>query len=77
MSTKEVPMASFLKEVMRQSKHLPSQLPDDLGVSHATVHRWLSGDALPVAEKIPRWQAELWSYISSGDGMHCPFRWWR
>ena len=23
-------------------------------------------------EKIPKWEAELWSYVSSGDGMHCP-----
>ena len=25
-----------------------------------------------MAGKIPRWEAELWSYVSSGDGMHCP-----
>ena len=23
-------------------------------------------------EKIPRWESELWSYISRGDGEHCP-----
>ena len=23
---------------------------------------------------IPRWEAELWSYVSSGDGIHCPLR---
>jgi hypothetical protein len=23
-------------------------------------------------EKIPRWEAELWSYLSKGDGTHCP-----
>jgi hypothetical protein len=22
--------------------------------------------------KIPRWEAELWSYLSNGDGIHCP-----
>jgi len=22
--------------------------------------------------KIPRWEAELWSYVGSGDGTHCP-----
>ena len=22
--------------------------------------------------KIPRWEAELWSYLSKGDGTHCP-----
>jgi hypothetical protein len=25
-----------------------------------------------VAEKIPKWECELWSYMSRGDGMHCP-----
>jgi len=43
MATKNVPIASFLKEVMRRRKRLPSQLAVDLGVSHATVSRWLSG----------------------------------
>jgi hypothetical protein len=22
--------------------------------------------------KIPKWETELWAYVSSGDGMHCP-----
>jgi len=47
MSTEEVPFVSFLKEVMRRRKRLPSQLAADLGVSHATVSRWLSGDDIP------------------------------
>ena len=25
-----------------------------------------------MSERFPNWEAELWSYISSGDGMHCP-----
>ncbi len=25
-----------------------------------------------MAGKIPRWESELWAYISSGDGEHCP-----
>ena len=25
-----------------------------------------------MAKKIPRWESELWSYISSGDGENCP-----
>ncbi len=24
-------------------------------------------------EKIPKWETELWSYISKGDGVSCPF----
>ena len=47
MSTQEVPMVSFLKEVMRRRKRLPSQLAADLGVSHATVSRWLTGKDVP------------------------------
>ena len=47
MATKDVPIASFLKEVMRRRKRLPSQLAVGLGVSHATVSRWLSGDDIP------------------------------
>ncbi len=47
MSTQEVPIVSFLKELMRRCKRLPSQLAADLGVSHATVSRWLSGDDVP------------------------------
>jgi len=47
MSTQEVNIVSFLKEVMRRRQRLPSQLAADLGVSHATVRRWLSGDDIP------------------------------
>jgi len=32
---------------MYRRKRLPSQLAVDLGVSHATVSRWLSGDDVP------------------------------
>ncbi len=27
-----------------------------------------------MAEKAPKWESELWSYISDGDGVHCPLR---
>jgi len=47
VSTEEAPLVSFLKEVMRRRKRLPSQLAADLGVSHATVSRWLSGTDTP------------------------------
>lgn len=40
-------MADFLKEVMRRRQRKPSQLAADLGVSHATVSRWLSGQDIP------------------------------
>ena len=47
MSTEDVPLVSFLKEVTRRRKRKPSQLAADLGVSHATVSRWLSGADIP------------------------------
>jgi len=47
MPIKNVPIASFLKELMRRRKRLPSQLAADLVVSHATVSRWLSGEDIP------------------------------
>lgn len=47
MSTEEVALASFLRELMRRRKRLPSQLAADLGISHATVSRWLNGSDVP------------------------------
>lgn len=41
------PLVSFLKEVMRRRKRLASQLAADLGVSHATISRWLCGKDIP------------------------------
>lgn len=40
-------VAIFLKEVMRRGKCRPSHLAASLGVSHATVSRWLSGKDIP------------------------------
>ncbi|MFC1969336.1 helix-turn-helix domain-containing protein [Chloroflexota bacterium] len=44
---KEARIVSFLKELMHRRKRLPSQLAVDLGVSHATVRRWLLGEDVP------------------------------
>jgi len=33
--------------MMRQRRRLPSQLAADLGISHATVSRWLHGHDVP------------------------------
>ncbi len=41
------PLVAFLKEVMHRRKCLPSHLAAALGVSHATVGRWLSGKDVP------------------------------
>ena len=47
MSTKKVPISTFLKELIRRRKLLPSQLAADLSISHSTVSRWLSGADVP------------------------------
>ena len=47
MNKKESTLLSFLKDLMRRRKRLPSQMAADLGVSHATVSRWLSGKDVP------------------------------
>lgn len=47
MNTQEVNIVPFLREVMRGRRRLPSQLAADLGLSHVTVSRWLSGDDIP------------------------------
>jgi transcriptional regulator with XRE-family HTH domain len=40
-------LCTFLKELMERRHRLPSQMAADLGVSHATVSRWLSGKDIP------------------------------
>jgi len=47
MGTEQASLGSFLKELMRRRRLLPSQLASELGISHATVSRWLSGQDLP------------------------------
>ena len=52
MSTKKARKESFvnlLKEVMQRKKLRPQQLANHLGVSHASVSRWLSGKDMPRA----------------------------
>ena len=53
-SIQEFPIVSFLKEVMRRRQCLPSQLAAHLGVSHATVSRWLSGNDTPSTRSCQR-----------------------
>ena len=47
MNTEGAPLALFLRELMRRRKRLPSQLAADLGISHATVSRWLTSSDAP------------------------------
>src|SRR4030042_2700215 len=47
MNKKETRFIDFLNEVMRRRKRSPSRMAADIGISHATVSRWLSGKDLP------------------------------
>jgi transcriptional regulator with XRE-family HTH domain len=47
MSTKTLPIAQFLQDLMTRRKLLPSHLAIALNISHATVSRWLSGQDKP------------------------------
>jgi transcriptional regulator with XRE-family HTH domain len=40
-------LVSFLKQLMRRRGRLPTQLARDLGLSHPTVTRWISGEDVP------------------------------
>ncbi len=40
-------LVKFLEETMVHRKRLASQLAADIGVSHATMSRWLSGKDIP------------------------------
>ena len=43
----ESPIRVFLTGLMTRRRRLPSQLAADVGVSHPTVGRWLSGEDAP------------------------------
>lgn len=47
MSTKNLSIAEFLKDLMNRRNLLPSHLASSLNISHATVSRWLSGQDKP------------------------------
>ncbi len=40
-------LLAFLRDLLRRRKKLPSQIATDIGVSHATMSRWLSGKDIP------------------------------
>lgn len=47
MNKNDTPFVTFLKEVLRRRKQKPSQMAAELGISHATVSRWLSSMDIP------------------------------
>ncbi len=46
-STKETPLVTWLWKVIREQETFPFHFAKQLGVSHATVSRWLSGHDIP------------------------------
>ncbi len=77
-------LADFLDEVMRRRHVLPSQLAADLGISHATVSRWLSGKDTPSVrscQRLAEYTGEAMARILSvvghlpGTGKNAPFEW--
>ena len=74
MHTQDVLIASFLKELMRRRKRLPSQLAADLGISHVTVSRWLSGAdvaSIKSCRRLAEYSGELLEKVLSIVG-HLP-----
>ena len=47
-------IVTFLKDLMRRRKRLPSQLASEIGISHATMHRWLVGEDIPSTKSCRR-----------------------
>lgn len=47
MSTQTVPISDFITGILHDKKLLASHLAKELGVSHATVGRWLKGEDIP------------------------------
>ena len=47
-------MVGFLKSVIRRHGITPSRLAKEIGVSHATVSRWLSGKDVPSPKSCER-----------------------
>ncbi len=48
------PLVTLLNEIMRERRRLPSQMAADIGISHATVSRWISGKDIPKAKSCVR-----------------------
>lgn len=60
---------------MRRRKRLPSQLANELGLSHATVSRWLSGKDQPSArscQKLAEYSGMPLAHILSITGFIPP-----
>jgi len=54
MSTKIVPIRKLLANILRERNLPASHLAAKIGVSHATVGRWLKGEDIPAARSCYR-----------------------
>jgi len=50
MNIKNLKIPEILTKVMQLNNKLPNQLAKDIGVNHAMVYRWISGEDLPSAK---------------------------
>ncbi len=48
------PLVTLLREIMRRRRRLPSQLGADIGISHASISRWLHGKDVPSTKSCRR-----------------------
>jgi transcriptional regulator with XRE-family HTH domain len=71
MAAEQTSFVSFLKELMRRRRLLPSQLAAELGISHATVSRWFSGQDLPSVrscQKLAKYSGASFTNILAAAG---------
>ena len=54
MSSYIVPISTFIAELLRDRKMTANRLAMKIGVSHATVGRWLKGNDVPSAQSCYR-----------------------
>lgn len=50
----DTPLVTLLNEIMRRRRLLPSQLAAAIGISHATMSRWLHGLDIPSTKSCRR-----------------------
>ncbi|KKN58136.1 hypothetical protein LCGC14_0554760, partial [marine sediment metagenome] len=65
-------MIPLLKEVMRRRGRLPSQLAKDIGISHATMSRWVHGKDVPNSincEKLAEYSGEPLVKVMAAAGL--------
>jgi transcriptional regulator with XRE-family HTH domain len=68
----ETAVVKFLTDLIRRRHKLPSQFAAEVGVSHASVHRWLTGQDIPnlaSCERISNYSGVSLTEVLSGMGL--------